>query len=83
MRKAYGSRELVKCLQCLGFSPKPQRATSHIKYIPPRHKKINPNIRPFLIVQLGRKTYDPHAQTRYIRQIMNFSFSKEEIENCF
>lgn len=35
---------------------------------------------PFFQFQLGRKTYDPHSANRYITQLKNFGFTKEEIE---
>ncbi|MBI5452159.1 hypothetical protein HY945_01740 [Candidatus Gottesmanbacteria bacterium] len=84
MKFTFGSKELVRCLFNLGFTPRKQLGTSHQKFIPP-YKKIpyNPSQRSFMIVQQGQKEYDPHARTRYIRQIMNFGFSEEEILKAF
>ncbi len=78
--KAFGSKELVRCLTNLGFIPLKQHATSHQKYIPPKGKSVsNPGQRSFIIVQTGQREYDPHARTRYIRQIMNFGFTQVEV----
>ena len=81
MTKAFGSRELIKCVECLGFIFKRQ-SSSHLIYQSPKGKKssvINRNILP---IQTGRKTYDKNARIRYISQIRSFSFSKKEIEEC-
>lgn len=84
MRFTFGSRELIRCLINLGFLPKKQFGTSHQKYIPPKEKSVsNAGQRSFIIVQTGQKEYDPHARTRYIRQIMNFGFKEEEILKAF
>jgi len=76
---SFGSRQLCKCLEQLGFKSLPQKATSHVKYEPP--KGIDPlhGQRPFIMVQLGIKTYDQNACSRYISQIKFFDFSREEI----
>jgi len=77
---AYGSKELERCLLHLGFTPLKQHGTSHQKFIPPKEKAIHsPGQRSFIVIQLGQKEYDPHARTRYIRQIFNFGFTQEEI----
>ena len=84
MRFNYGSSDLVKCLISLGFTPLKQHGTSHQKYRPPNHKLKNiPGNRSFIIVQLGQKEFDPHARTRYIRQILNFGYTQEEILKSF
>ena len=76
----YGSRELVHCLESLGFSlRRKQTGTSHVKYDPPSHVKVNPGERSFVIVQLNIKTYDSNACSRWINQIKSFGFSREEI----
>lgn len=77
--KSFGSKKLCNCLQCLGFLPTPQIGTSHIKYKIPSDKKAPIGVRPFIIVQLGKKTYHPHARSRYISQIKRLGFSKEEV----
>lgn len=84
MRFTFGSKELIRCLLNLGFLPKKQLGTSHQKFIPPKEMTVrNPGQRSFIIVQTGQKEYDPHARTRYIRQIMNFGFKDEEITKAF
>lgn len=77
--KSFGSKELCQCLRHLGFSPEPQKGTSHIKYSIPENKKTLSGVRPFIIVQLGRKSYHPHARSRYVSQIKRLGFSKKEI----
>lgn len=78
MSKSFGSREFEKCVRALGFTLK-HISSSHAKYIPPPAKN-SPGIRPFFIIQLGRRTYDPHSANRYISQLKGFGFTKEEIE---
>ena len=76
----YGSRELVNCLESLGFSlRRKQSGTSHVKYDPPSYIKVNPGERSFIMVQLGVKTYDTNACSRWINQIKAFGFSREEV----
>jgi len=77
--KSFGSKELCKCLENLGFQRQPQKATSHIKYKIPSGKKIPCKWKPFIVVQLGRKNYDNHSSTRYMRQIINLGFDINEI----
>ena len=76
---SFGSKELCRCLLSLGFTQKPQTATDHIKYKPPSWVKLNPGDRSYIMVQMGRKIFDPHSSTRYIRQIMNFGIEKNKI----
>ena len=64
--KNYGSKELVKCLEKLGFKSNPQNGTSHLKFSAPNGCKIDPGCRDFVMVQTNRKEFDPHARTRYI-----------------
>lgn len=81
--KIFGSKELLKCLKCLGFAPRPKIASAHVKFDPPKEKKENKTDYPFIMVQLGRKTYDKNACARYITQIKRFGFTKKEIMGCF
>lgn len=83
MRFTFGSKGLIKCLLNLGFIPKKQLGTSHQKFIPPVRKVSNLQQRPFIIVQHGQKEFDPHARTRYLRQIINLGFSEKEIIKAF
>jgi len=76
MSKSFGTKDLRKCLKKLGFIPKGIRS-SHVKYCH-KEKKVGSN--PFIIVQLGKKTYGKNASSRYISQVKQFGFSKEEIE---
>jgi hypothetical protein len=75
----YGSRELVNCLNNLGFSQEPQTATRHVKFKTPQSITINPGQRSFIMVQLGIKTFDSNTCPRYITEIKNFGFSRETI----
>lgn len=77
--KSFGSRELCKCLKTLKFIPKPQSKSSHVKYGAPPGIDCPPGMRPFMVVQMGRKTYHPHTRSRYISEIKKFGFKKEEI----
>lgn len=81
--RVFGSKELQKCLKCLEFVPRPKIASSHIKYDPPPGKKKKASNYSFIIVQLGRKTYDRNACGWYITQIKRFGFTKKEIIDCF
>jgi hypothetical protein len=79
----FGSKELIKCLECLGFSKSSKIGSSHLKLITPNIKILNKGIRPFIIVILGRKVYDPHTRSSYIRQIKLLGFRDRDIFNCF
>lgn len=84
MRFTFGSRDLIRCLANLGFTPEKQLGTSHQKFTSPKEKASrNPGQRPFVIVQHGQKQYDPHARTRYLRQVMNLGFTEKEIVEAF
>lgn len=80
MNKAFGYKELVRCLKKLGFTY--QRASSsHEIYNPPQGKR-NSLGRP-LPVKVGVKSYDPHSRARYISEIKSYGFKREEIERGF
>ncbi len=84
MRFTFGSKELVHCLSNLRFTAKKQLGTSHQKFFPPPSKAVhNPGQKTFIMVQMGQKEYDPHARTRYLRQIMNFGFEDSEVIRAF
>ena len=74
--KSFGSKELERCLLKLGFIPKGIQS-SHVKYY---HKKGRTGSKPFMIVQLGKKSYGKNAANRYVSEIKKFGFAKEEIE---
>lgn len=76
--KSFGSKDLVNCLQSLGFKKNKQHGTSHLKLS--SSKPVPPGIRPFIIAILNKKTYDPHTQKSYLRQIKNLGYAQEEIE---
>jgi len=84
MKASFGSSELIRCLKILGFSPKSQDGTSHVKFEAPSQKESQESReRPFIIVILGRKDFDPHSQSRYINQIFQKTgIAKKEIKKC-
>lgn len=77
--KSFGSKELEGCVKKLGFTYDSISSSHHAKYCPPKEKKVPIGEYPFFQFQLGRKTYDQNSMSRYIRQLKNFGFSKEEI----
>lgn len=77
--KLFGSNDLCKCLKRLAFTPLPQNGTSHVKYKVLPDIKTTPGIRPYIIVILGRKTYDRNTCSSYITQLKRLGFSKEDI----
>ena len=76
-RKNFGSKQLCKCLKKLEFTENRRKGSSHVKYS--TNKKVETGARPFIVVIMGRKTYDPRTSRSYIRQIKNLGFSEEEI----
>ena len=80
MNKAFGSKELIKCLKKLGFTYL-RESSSHQIYSPPSGKK-NPGGRP-LPVKVEVKSYDPNSRSRYISEIKMYGFTKEEINEAF
>lgn len=77
--KSFDSRELENCVKKLGFTFK-NIQSSHVKYLPPKSKNFLPEARPYFVLQLGKKTYDSNAMSRYVTQLKRFGFTKEEIE---
>jgi len=80
MNKAFGSKELLKCIKKLGFTYQ-RESSSHEIYNPPQGKK-NSLGRP-LPIKVGVKSYDPNGRARYISEIKSYGFTKEEIEIGF
>lgn len=79
--KSFGSKELKKCLKKLGFVVK-STESSHIKFWPPKGHIPLKGVRPFQMVQLGKKAYRKNDQGRYISQIRRFGFAKQEIHDA-
>lgn len=77
--RSFGSKELENCVKKLGFTFKNIQA-SHIKYLPPPRQDASAEARPYFVFQLGKKSYDKNAASRYITQLKRLGFSKEEIE---
>ncbi len=81
--KNFGSKELCKGLLTLGFTlAKNQTSSHHIKYDIPKGHAIDNELRPFMMVQLGQKSFHPHACSRYITELKRLGFEKEKIEDC-
>lgn len=78
----FGSKELIKCLEKLGFVFESQRA-SHCKYKPPKGYPKDKSLRPFMIVQEDRGNYVQHSCSRYISEIKLMGFTQDEIEKAF
>ena len=79
MSKSFGSANLKKCVEHLGFAFHSSNS-SHLKYYPPKGKDAPAGVRPFFTFQLGRRVYDPYSANRYISQLKKFGFTKKEIE---
>lgn len=79
MSKAFDSKELIKCVEKFGFTFNSSNS-HHSKCYPPLGKLPPSGIRPFYMIQLGRKTYDPVSASRYISELKKFGYTKEEIE---
>ncbi len=78
-RYVFGSKELCKCLKSLGFVENRGVGSSHIKFSLALRNKTPKGTRPFIIVIMGRKGYDPHTCSSYLKQIRALGFKKEEI----
>lgn len=79
----FGTLQLCKALENLGFTPQKQNGTSHQKYFVPKDKNVPKSVRPFITVVHGRKQYFPPICAGYLRQIEIFGFSKDEIVQAF
>lgn len=77
---SYGTRELIKWLECLGYRIQPQVGSRHLKYKCPIQVPVG--IRPFIIVIQNRSTYDPITQREYRKDIRRHGHTKEHIEEC-
>lgn len=80
MSKAFGTKDLVRALQQLGFRYI-RGSSSHDIYNPPSGKHNLQN-RP-LPLKVGVKSYDPHSRARYISEIKSYGFTKDEIKKAF
>lgn len=78
MSRGYGSKELIRCLQALGFYSKDSTDKRHPKFY---HKEGKVGKYPFMIVQTGQKTFGKNASERYIQELKKFGFTKREIED--
>lgn len=83
MNNSFGSSGLVRCLEKLCFLPQPNNGSSHVKYRVPEGTNITAGTRPFIIVIMGRKQYDPHTASSYVTQITRLGFTKKQIGDAF
>ena len=77
----FGSKELCKFLTNLKFIPNKVGGTSHQKYNLPKNMSYPSGLRPFVIVILGRKQYDPHTSSSYVRQLKNLGITDKELND--
>lgn len=77
----FGSKDLERCLTCLGFTPRQSKA-SHKKYDCPKACKIPVGVRPFIIIVLNKKHYDDISTSKWVKQIRAFGFTDEQIASC-
>ena len=68
----FGTRELIKYLTDLGFSPARQVGSSHNRWLPPEGTESPLAKFPFITVIQGKKTYAPQTCRSYIKQIAKF-----------
>ena len=81
--KNFGTKDLCKCLENLGFTfDEHQTSNHHYKYSAPKGHIVPKGLRPFMMVQIGQKVFRPHSCSRYITEIKQLGFTKEEIEKC-
>ncbi len=81
MSNSFGAKQLIECLKCLGFIYK-STAASHQKYVPPSTWIPILGVRPFMMVQMGKKTYVPNSASRYISELKKMGFSEAKIKKC-
>lgn len=77
----FGSRDLCQFLTNLKFIPNKISGSSHQKYDLPKNMPCPSGFRPFVIVILGRKQYDPHTSSNYIRQLKNLGITDKELKD--
>lgn len=82
--KNFGTKDLCKCLENLGFTLEEHQTSSHhYKYNIPKGHVISKGLRPFLMVQMGQKAFLPNSCSRYITEIKRLGFTKEDIDKHF
>jgi hypothetical protein len=74
---SFGTEKLISALVNLGFTPCQNNGSSHAKYKMPQSQKCPPGLRPFIMVILKRKQFDPHSASRYISQISRLGYDKK------
>lgn len=80
--KNFGTKDFCQCLINLGLTlVKNQTSSHHLKYDVPKSHIIRGG-RTFMMAQLGQKSYHKNACSRYISELKQLGFTKEEIEKC-
>jgi len=79
----FGTKELIRCLTKLGFTHASISGSSHQKMNIPNNWNVPKGTRPFIIVILGKKIYDPHTRSSYINQIRKLGFDNKTIYQAF
>lgn len=80
MKRSYGSRELIRCLLKLRYTPEPQIGSRHRKYRSPN--SVQKGMYPFILVIQNRSEYDQFWQREYMKQIKRHGFSGDQIEEA-
>lgn len=77
MKTRFGSNKLSHTLEKLGFvAERRTSGTSHLKYCCDSKLK---GVRPFIIVILGKKVYDPNTCSSYITEITRLGFDRKKV----
>jgi len=79
----FGTNDLRKALKKLKFTPQKQSGSSHQKWRVPKNIKISSGQRPFIIVIQGKKTYIRPTCDGYIKQLLKFGFTFDDLKKCF
>lgn len=80
--KDFGSKELEQFLNSHGYWRKKSSASSHA-IIPIKNRKITEGERPFMVVILDRKPYDPVTQDKILAELRRKGFTDNELKEYF
>ena len=83
MPKTFSSDDYCKFLLKHGFTVTGNKGTSHQKYKPPKSLKIPQGVRPFVVVVLNRKSYDPITASKIRKQLIKLGLSLETVKDLF
>lgn len=77
--KLFGSLILFQTLIKLGFITNDHQKGSHVKLYPPKKITVPLGVKPFMIVQMGKKQFDKHECSRYISELVQKGIDRKEI----